>query len=411
MRLRTESVQGCETVQANIASAGGCVGLAADALAACPRRDILVNSAGNARIATAAGLSVADRGRTVAANMKAPSLRFGGARSEAWTARFRSAAIGPGTCRTAAFWSDPMAYRFVRNVEGAFRRYEEVRHRLPRADFPRESRECSGLVEIADQFDAALLDSFGVLNVGDEPLPGARECLAVLRSMGKRLIVLTNAASHPHRAAVERYRRLGFDFAPEEVVSSRDVCARRLNAVPSVDCWGAVAVRGDEFEDIDAEIVHWDASSRKNVDGFLLLSTADLDPEELDALEAEQRANPRPLVVANPDLVAPRQGGLSKEPGYCAHGLADRLGLVPEFFGKPYRDAFSDALSRLDGFARDRILMVGDTLHTDILGGGPLPVSGRSLSRTADCSRAHAFARFLRRQESFRISNAPRSEM
>lgn len=42
---------------------------------------------------------------------------------------------------------------------------------------------------------------------------------------------------------------------------------------------------------------------------------------------------------------------------------------MPQFFGKPYQDTYSDALSQLDGIARDRIRMVGDTLQTDILGG------------------------------------------
>lgn len=281
----------------------------------------------------------------------------------------RSGAVGRLPIQIVLGGPEPMAYQFVRSVEGVFRRYEEIRHRLPEARFPRKSRECTGLVEIADEFDAAILDSFGVLNVGEEPLPGARECLATLRDMGKRLIVLTNAASHPHRATVERYRRLGFDFEPDEVISSRDVCARRLNAASSVERWGAVAASCDDFEDIDADIVRWDAAFAADVDGLLLLSSASLDSETLDALESDLRARPKPLVVANPDLVAPRQGGLSKEPGYYAHRLADRLGLMPEFFGKPYQDAFSDALSQLDGIARERILMVGDTLHTDILGG------------------------------------------
>lgn len=262
-----------------------------------------------------------------------------------------------------------MAYQFVRSVEDVFLRYEEIRARLPRADFPRESRKCTGLVEIADEFDALLLDSFGVLNVGEKPLPGARECLEVLRAMGKRLIVLTNAASHPHRATVERYRRLGFDFAPEDVISSRDVCVRRLKAVAPAARWGAIAAHGDGFEDFNGDVVRWDAACRTDVDGFLLLSSANLDSESLAALEAELQVHPRPLVVANPDLVAPREGGLSMEPGYYAHRFADRLDLTPDFFGKPYPDAFSDALSKLDGIARDRILMVGDTLHTDILGG------------------------------------------
>jgi ribonucleotide monophosphatase NagD (HAD superfamily) len=73
--------------------------------------------------------------------------------------------------------------------------------------------------------------------------------------------------------------------------------------------------------------------------------------------------------VANPDLVAPRETGLSKEPGYFAHLLTDSLGLAPDFFGKPFGDAYEDALERLPGVSPSRVAMVGDTLHTDILGG------------------------------------------
>ncbi len=61
--------------------------------------------------------------------------------------------------------------------------------------------------------------------MGETAIPGAPACIRDLRARGKRLVVLTNAASYPHAQAVAQYRRLGFDFAPEEIVSSRDVCA------------------------------------------------------------------------------------------------------------------------------------------------------------------------------------------
>jgi predicted HAD superfamily phosphohydrolase YqeG len=38
-------------------------------------------------------------------------------------------------------------------------------------------------------------------------------------------------------------------------------------------------------------------------------------------------------------------------------------------FGKPFDDAFNDAMDRLGTIEPRRIAMVGDTLHTDILGG------------------------------------------
>ena len=81
------------------------------------------------------------------------------------------------------------------------------------------------------------------------------------------------------------------------------------------------------------------------------------------------RRKPRPLVVANPDIVAPREGGLTLEPGLYAHDLADAIGLHSAWFGKPFPDAFAEARRRLPGLPADRIAMVGDTLHTDVLGG------------------------------------------
>jgi ribonucleotide monophosphatase NagD (HAD superfamily) len=73
--------------------------------------------------------------------------------------------------------------------------------------------------------------------------------------------------------------------------------------------------------------------------------------------------------VANPDIVAPREDGLTLEPGAFAHALADATGIAPVYFGKPFPDAYADALARLGGLAPHRIAMVGDTLHTDVLGG------------------------------------------
>ncbi|MEL6522724.1 MAG: HAD family hydrolase [Pseudomonadota bacterium] len=260
-----------------------------------------------------------------------------------------------------------MSYSDTLSTAAAFARYEALRHRMPVADFPEHSKPCSGLLELADQYDAFLLDSFGVLNIGERAIPGAAECLAELRRQGKRLIVLTNAASYTRTAAVERYRRLGFDFAQEEVVSSREVAAHRLEMVSPNARWGAIAASEDRFRDIDADVRHWDGHT--DVDGFILLSSAEIDGATVSALETALRKKPRPVVVANPDLVAPRETGLSKEPGFFAHALADDLDIGPHFFGKPFANAFDDAFALLPGIPKSRMAMVGDTLHTDILGG------------------------------------------
>jgi HAD superfamily hydrolase (TIGR01450 family) len=257
------------------------------------------------------------------------------------------------------------------DADWAFDRYESVRARLPQALFPAQSIMAHDLGAVADRYDAFVLDAFGVLNVGDTPIPGAVARIAQLRALGKRLVVLTNAASYPRAAALEKYRRLGFDFTADEVVSSRDVASARLAALAPGATWAALAATGDTFADIPARVIDLldTPGAFQAADGFLLLSQARWTPSVQRDLAQAMALRPCPLVVANPDIVAPREDRLTVEPGAFAHDLADRLGIVPHWFGKPFGDAFDDARARLAGIAPERIAMVGDTLHTDVLGG------------------------------------------
>jgi HAD superfamily hydrolase (TIGR01459 family) len=253
----------------------------------------------------------------------------------------------------------------------AFARYESVRARLPAARFGAAPARADTLADIADRYDGFVLDAFGVLNVGDTPIPGAVARMAALRQAGKRLVVLTNAASYPRAAALAKYRRLGFDFTADEVVSSRDVAASRLEAVAPGATWAAITAEGDDLSDIPAhcrDLID-DPAALDAADAILFLSSARWDAAQQARLTQALRDRPRPMVVANPDIVAPREGGLSLEPGAFAHAIADATGLVPVFHGKPYPDAYADALARLPGLRPDRVAMVGDTLHTDVLGG------------------------------------------
>jgi HAD superfamily hydrolase (TIGR01459 family) len=252
----------------------------------------------------------------------------------------------------------------------AFLRYEAVRSRLPTACFPASAKCSPTLSEAAENWDGFVLDAFGVLNVGDTSIPGAVARLLELRTRGKRLCVLTNAASYPRLAALEKYRRLGFDFAPNEVVSSRDVAATRLEGIASGATWGVIAADGDVFEDLPVRAVDVMAvpGALEGADAILFLSSARWNTAWQERLLVSMERRPRPLVVANPDLVAPREGGLTYEPGYYAHDLIDRLGLEVRFFGKPFADGFHDAASSMH-LAANRLAMVGDTLHTDVLGG------------------------------------------
>ncbi len=262
-----------------------------------------------------------------------------------------------------------MSYSALLSTEAAFARYEEVRDRLPKAQFPDTPQAMGTLADVAPNVDAFVLDAFGVLNVGGTPIDGAVERMAELRAMGKKLIVLTNAASDDQAFAIEKFKGLGFDFSGDEIITSRDVCVAHIQENLPDGRWGAVCKESDTLEDIGLDIVPWTANSQPEVDGFLMLSSERIDDALMQALEAALLAKPHQLICANPDLVAPRETGLSCEPGFFTHTLADHTGVTPQFFGKPFGNAYDAVMKRLGAIPAERMAMVGDTLHTDVLGG------------------------------------------
>lgn len=285
------------------------------------------------------------------------------------------------------------------DTKWAFQRYESLRAALPAAQFPLTSRSGLDLSDTTADYDAYILDAFGVLNRGETAIEGAVERMAALRALGKRLIVLTNAASYTRDEILAKYHRLGFDFDASEVVSSRDVAFANLPELPGSLVWGAAAALGDDFSDApgSARIAHLaeNPDLLHSAGGILLLSSARWSESDTAAVVQALQDRPRPLVVANPDLVAPREEGLSLEPGLIAHDIIAKTGLRAEFFGKPYGNAFEVALDRLTGIPRHRIAMVGDTLHTDVLGGAAAGI-GTILVTDHGLFRGHEIAPFIR---------------
>jgi len=226
------------------------------------------------------------------------------------------------------------------------------------------------LGDLIAEFDIFVLDGYGVLNVGTDAVPGGVERMAALRAAGKRLIVLTNSATYPTAQNLRRYNRLGYDFTAAEVISSRDALAHALAARAELR-WGFAATPASDIAELapQARLLASDPTEFAAADGFVLLSTGDWSRARHELMLSALRDRPRPVLVGNPDLAAPREDGLSLEPGCYAHEIADRTDVAPEFYGKPFGNAFALVSRQIDPeVPPHRIAMVGDTPWTDILG-------------------------------------------
>lgn len=255
----------------------------------------------------------------------------------------------------------------MNDARGIFDRYEAIRPRLPTFNARPQTQKLANLGEIADRIDAFVFDAFGVLNVGEAPIPGAASRVADLRARGCQIRVLTNAASYDRAGAVAKFEKLGIVLEPNEIITSRDAALCVLDNRR----WGVIAAPEDRLSDLDMPVIRLgdDRAAYDKAEGFLFLSSADWSDTRQALLEVSLLEHPRRVIIANADLVAPRDHGFSIEPGFYGHQIADLTAAEVVFFGKPFADVHAMATASLAGVDKSRIAMVGDTLHTDILGG------------------------------------------
>ena len=250
--------------------------------------------------------------------------------------------------------------------------YEQAR--LPAPVRRGQASPAASLLALADRYDAFILDGYGVINVGPEPIPGIGDAVRGLRAAGREVMVLTNGAGRPSRHTARRYAGWGLEFPERLVVSSRDALEASLAARSRPGLWGVMALPDSEIETLPVEtaLLEDDEALYRHAAGFIFVRSEGWSTARHLLLAQALRESPRPVLVANPDVSAPYPDArFSAEPGYWALRIEAETGVRCEPYGKPFTPAFELALSRLGsaGARRERVAMVGDGLYTDILGG------------------------------------------
>jgi HAD superfamily hydrolase (TIGR01459 family) len=239
------------------------------------------------------------------------------------------------------------------------------------------TRIIHSLSEISAQYDALFVDLWGCVHNGVRAFPAAIAALQEFRRSGGTVVLVTNAPRTWH--SVESHLK--------------------VLGVPG-DCWDAIATSGDSarmalyrgavgrkvyfigFPD-DKRIFTSPEILENPVDIQLvplteaegIVCTGPFDPladpaeNRADFLYAKQKG--MKLLCANPDIVVDR--GERRE--WCAGALAQlytEMGGESLYFGKPHPPIYDLARRRLVALGRkvadDRILAIGDGIHTDIAG-------------------------------------------
>lgn len=231
----------------------------------------------------------------------------------------------------------------------------------------------ASLAQIADRFDAAILDQWGVLHNGNTAPEGAIDAVRAMVAAGKRLVVLSNSA----RLGSDAYGRLvklGYDPAWfVGVVTSgetvRDMLRDRTD--PFFAALGRsvllIAREPTLLEGSDYRV----AADIDDAD-FVLLGSSTAPEMSLAEHYAETltqaAARGLPMICANPDRVGIAGTGFIEAPGTLA-AFYENAGGVVRYIGKPHPEVYVRAAALLGGMPMNRIVAVGDSLEHDIAGG------------------------------------------
>lgn len=210
-----------------------------------------------------------------------------------------------------------------------------------------------------------ILDLDGVLYRGDEAVPGARELLLTLHDRNINIVALTNHAANSPSTISSKLQGLGVDLDPDRIITSAEVaarfCAMQFSPGMTVALLGSPALES-AFSAADLTMVPLGEAASVLVAGYTRnLTIGRLNRAVHTLLSGAQ------LVGTNPDLLIPDGDRLIPETGPLLSYLEAASGKTATVLGKPHSLAFSLALDLLD-LPVSEVVMVGDTLYTDMAG-------------------------------------------
>ncbi|MEZ0540924.1 TIGR01459 family HAD-type hydrolase [Fibrella arboris] len=234
--------------------------------------------------------------------------------------------------------------------------------------------------DLIDQYKAVFFDAYGVLKNAHGLIPGVDRTINALIQTEKPFYVLTNDASRSPEQLADSYTRLGLPLVTADRIVSSGMLAREYLQLKVSH--GTVAYLGTDtsahyIENADLHalpIRDVDLNDAADITALVLLDDEGFDwNTDLNKTVNLLRLRNIPVIVANTDATYPVSGNrVAVAIGAVADMLERIVGKQFIRFGKPDAQLFMfayDLLREKMTIGKNEILMVGDTLKSDILGG------------------------------------------
>lgn len=227
------------------------------------------------------------------------------------------------------------------------------------------SEKHQSISQVQSAYTHFLLDMWGVVHDGCNALPGAIDCLEQLRDHDKKILFISNS-SRPGSVLEKLMNTMGIHrgIHYDHIYSSGDAVIDGMNHPQNPLYRKAYYYLGDDREHpVAQQIQGEDVKALEDADYILFTA---LTPTTDMVLEEGLRTQ-KTLVCANPDVLAIHGGQIGYCPGLAAQKYEEQGGEVI-YYGKPHPPIYEAALKKLGNPPQNKVLAVGDGMHTDIKG-------------------------------------------
>lgn len=233
---------------------------------------------------------------------------------------------------------------------------------------------------VVNKYDVVFFDAYGVLKNYNGLIPGIEGTIRYMLENEIDFYVLTNDASRSPEELAASYQTLGIKEITAQKVISSGMLAReylRYKVKKGTVTYLGTSKSAHYIETLGLGIVsirETDLDDLEDLSAVVLLDDEGFDwKRDVNKLINLLRRKNVPVIVANTDFAYPVT---EDEVAIAIGGLSDMIEMIigKRFikFGKPDSQMFMFAYERIlesRQVSKDKILMVGDTLKTDILGG------------------------------------------
>ena len=215
--------------------------------------------------------------------------------------------------------------------------------------------------EIVKQAEVFLLDMDGTIYFDDTPIGDMSSTLAALRGAGKKLVYFTNNSSKTPDEYEKKLKRIGLWGEGDLVYTSAMATIEYLQTFYGGKSVYLVATDAVKAEFSAAGI----AITEEKPDVCVLAYDTSLTFEKLKKIN-KYIVEGALYIATHPDDVCPSKDVFPPDVGSFIALLKVSSGKTPDVIcGKPYT-VMGDCIKRRMRVAGDKVVMVGDRLHTDI---------------------------------------------